>query len=232
MTTITASAAQTWRRSPSRCCRRRTGRITCTRGATSRATAGSRAREKWLEAHGLQHWVEFYTDYGVRLQKRFFGHFLKGEDTGWDAQPPVVLQVRRVDGSFEERAEAGLAAAAHAVDEVPSRRRLGAAGYAAGCRLAASVFRRARRGTGVLDRAARPGSGDHRPAAARLTVASSTTDADLFLTLRVIDPAGRDVTFVSGQDPNGCVGFGWLRASHRETDPERSHAWRPWHTTR
>ena len=26
----------------------------------------------------------FYTDYGVGLQKQFFGHFLKGEDTGWD----------------------------------------------------------------------------------------------------------------------------------------------------
>ncbi len=63
--------------------------------------------QKWLEVHGLQHWVEFYTDYGVRLQKRFFGHFLKGEDTGWDAQPPVFLRARRVDGSFEDRAEAG-----------------------------------------------------------------------------------------------------------------------------
>jgi hypothetical protein len=41
--------------------------------------------------HGLQHWVEFYTDYGVALQKRFFGHFLKGEDTGWDSQPPHSL---------------------------------------------------------------------------------------------------------------------------------------------
>jgi hypothetical protein len=37
--------------------------------------------------------------------KRFFGHFLKGEDTGWDRQPPVHLNVRHVDGSFELRAE-------------------------------------------------------------------------------------------------------------------------------
>ena len=55
------------------------------------------------------------------------------------------------------------------------------------------------------------------PAPARLSVASSSTDADLFLTLRVADPSGRDVAFVSGQDPKGCVGFGWLRASHRKT---------------
>src|SRR5918998_44174 len=35
--------------------------------------------QKWLELHGLEHWTHFYTDYGVRLQKRFFGHFLMGE---------------------------------------------------------------------------------------------------------------------------------------------------------
>ena len=29
--------------------------------------------------HGIEHWTHFYTDYGVGLQKRFFGHFLKGE---------------------------------------------------------------------------------------------------------------------------------------------------------
>ena len=51
--------------------------------------------QKWLEIHGGAHWAEFYTDYGVGLQKRFLGHFLKGEDTGWDKQPKVQVQVRR-----------------------------------------------------------------------------------------------------------------------------------------
>src|SRR5262249_28901999 len=63
------------------------------------------SRHKWLEVHGLEHFTEFYTDDGVALQKRFFGHFLKNQDTGWDEQPPVQLNVRRVDGSFERRAE-------------------------------------------------------------------------------------------------------------------------------
>src|SRR6185437_6631124 len=47
------------------------------------------APRKWLEVHGGAHWEEFYTDYGAELQKRFFGYFLKGEDTGWDKEPPV-----------------------------------------------------------------------------------------------------------------------------------------------
>ena len=67
--------------------------------------AARRLGEKWLEVHGLEHFAEFYTDYGVALQKRFFGHFLKGEDTGWDRQPPVQLNARHVDGSFELREE-------------------------------------------------------------------------------------------------------------------------------
>ena len=41
----------------------------------------------------------------MALQKRFFGHFLKGADTGWRKQPPVYLNVRRVDDTFEQRAE-------------------------------------------------------------------------------------------------------------------------------
>jgi predicted acyl esterase len=186
--------------------------------------------QKWLEVHGLQHWVEFYTDYGVRLQKRFFGHFLKGEDTGWDAQPPVVLQVRRVDGSFEERAEAGwplprtkwtrfhLDVASGRLAMQPDAASQSATFDALGEGL---VF-----WTDPLEQDLEITG----PAAARLTIASSTTDADLFLTLRVIDPSGRDVTFASGQDPHGCVGFGWLRASHRKTAPGRSLAYRPWHT--
>src|SRR4029077_4058693 len=60
--------------------------------------------EKWLEVHGLEHWTEFYTDYGRALQKRFFDHYLKGADNGWERQPRVLLQVRHVD-RFVPRAE-------------------------------------------------------------------------------------------------------------------------------
>ena len=63
------------------------------------------SKQKWLECHGIEHWTHFYTDYGVALQKRFFGHFLKGEDTGWDKQPPVQLNVRHPGEKFVLRNE-------------------------------------------------------------------------------------------------------------------------------
>ncbi len=63
------------------------------------------SEQKWLEAHGSTHWAHFYSTYGEALQKRFFAHFLKGEDNGWDRQPRVQLQVRHPGEKFVERHE-------------------------------------------------------------------------------------------------------------------------------
>ena len=52
--------------------------------------ARAASKEKWLEVHGGSHWAPFYTDYGVKLQKRFFDHFLKGKDNGIEDGPPVL----------------------------------------------------------------------------------------------------------------------------------------------
>ena len=187
------------------------------------------SRHKWLEVHGLEHFTEFYTDYGVALQKQFFGYFLKDQDTGWDKQSPVQLNVRHVDGSFERRAEREWPLARtkwtklhlHAQDrtlsEEPPADRASAdfEALGEGLTFTAEPFTEATEITG--------------PAAARLVVSSTTADADLFLTLRVLDPHGNDITFISALDPAGVVGMGWLRASHRAVDPDRSLPHRPWH---
>jgi hypothetical protein len=68
------------------------------------------------------------------------------------------------------------------------------------------------------------------PLAATLYVSSATEDADLFLVLRVFDPHGQEVTFAGALDPNTPIAQGWLRASHRHLDPERSLPYRPYHT--
>jgi predicted acyl esterase len=72
------------------------------------------------------------------------------------------------------------------------------------------------------------------PVAAKLFVSSDTSDADLFLVLRVFDPSsgslGKEVVFVGSNDPRTPVGLGWLRASHRKLDQTKSLPYRPWHT--
>ena len=63
------------------------------------------SKQKWLEAHGIEHWTHFYTDYGREQQLRFFDYFLHGKDTGWSKQPKVLLQVRHPGEKFVGRAE-------------------------------------------------------------------------------------------------------------------------------
>ena len=67
------------------------------------------------------------------------------------------------------------------------------------------------------------------PAAAKLFIASSTRDADVFVTLRAFAPNGREVLFAGAVDPNAPLSHGWLRASHRKLDPTMSLPYRPWH---
>jgi predicted acyl esterase len=190
---------------------------------------GVSSKEKWLEVHGLEHWTEFYTDYGVALQKRFFGHFLKAEDTGWDSQPPVFLNLRAVDGSFVRRGEQEWPLARTqwtklylSADGESFTTEPGEPGQVA--------FDALGRGLTFLTEPLAGPMEITGPCAAKLFVSSSTEDADLFLVIRVLDPDGNDVTFVSAQDPKGVITKGWLRASHRKLDQQRSLPYRPWHT--
>jgi len=190
--------------------------------------ARAASKDKWLEAHGIEHWTHFYTDYGVGLQKRFFAYTLKGEQNGWDRQPRVQLQVRHVD-RFVERHE----------NEWPiartrwTRFHLDPAGHALvseSPRSAASVSYDAF-GDGVTFISAPL---EHEteitgPLAARLFVSSSTTDADLFVVFRVFSPDMREVVFMGAIDPHTPVAQGWLRASHRKLDPKLSTEYRPYH---
>ncbi|MFE3252858.1 CocE/NonD family hydrolase [Streptomyces sp. NPDC059209] len=190
-----------------------------------RAASGA----KWLEMHGHAHWPLFYTDYGVGLQKRFFDRYLKDEPNGWEDRPAVQLQIRHVDATFTERGEDAW--------PLPSTRwtklHLDAAGssLAAGAPAAAASARFAALGDGV-EFSTPPLTEETEitgPLAARLHVSSSTTDADLFLVVRVYGPDGDEVVFQGALDPHTPVAQGWLRASHRRLDPELSTAHRPHH---
>jgi len=66
------------------------------------------------------------------------------------------------------------------------------------------------------------------PMAAKLFVASSTSDMDLFLTLQAHSPDGREVDFEGTLDPRTPLSQGWLRASHRKLDRQKSLPYRPY----
>lgn len=189
---------------------------------------GAASSQKWLELHGREHWTEFYTDYGVALQRQFFDHFLKGEDNGWDKRPPVLLQVRHVDG-FVERAEA----------EWPIARTRWTDFYldAATGRLSRTTpeakgsvsFHALSEGATFWSDPFEQDTEITGPLATKLFVSSTTTDADIFLALRLYDRDRKEVLFVGATDPNCPLSLGWLRASHRKLDATRSLPYRPFH---
>ena len=189
----------------------------------------SPARQKWLEVHGDTHWSLFSAAYGRELQKRFFDHFLKGEDNGWDRTPPVLLNVRHAGGHFERRSEtewplAGTQWTRYYLDA-------GNGTLASGSPPAAGKASYATTGQGLAFRT-RPLAQPTEitgPIAAKLFIESSTSDADLFLVVQVFDPDGEELTFQGALDPNTPIALGWLRASHRRLDAARSKPWQPYH---
>jgi predicted acyl esterase len=188
--------------------------------------AGS--RQKWLEVHGDTHFTHFYSNYGMGLQKRFFGHFLKGDDTGWNRQPKVSLNIRRPGERFTLRAE----------NEWPLARTQWTPYYLHKS-LALSTSPRNESGSLSYDAlgdgltfSTAPMTEELEitgPVAAKLWLSSQSTDADVFLVLRVFDPGGKEATFIGSNDPRTPVGIGWLRASHRKLDQKLSLPYRPWH---
>lgn len=187
------------------------------------------SKQKWLELHGIAHWTHFYTDYGVGLQTQFFDHFLKGKDNGFDRRPPVTLQVRHIPERYVERYE----------DAWPIPRTQWTKFYLGNDGETLSTEKRATE-KAIDYQALGDGLTFSTPAqtqdleitgpmAAKLFVASSTTDADLFLVVRVFDPNGDEITFQGALDPNTPISAGWLRASHRKLDPEKTLPYRPYH---
>ena len=187
------------------------------------------SRQKWLEAHGGSHWESFYTKDGERLQKGFFGYFLKGEPNGWERQPRVELKVRHPGEKFVVRHE----------NEWPLARTQwtrfyldpDTLGLATAPGSAAKTLTYETKGDGLLFQTTLKAPMEITgPAAAKLWLSSDTRDADVFLVLRVFAPNGDEVTFHGSNDPRTPIGLGWLRASHRKLDREKSLPYRPWHS--
>jgi uncharacterized protein len=188
------------------------------------------SQQKWLECHGSEHWTHFYTDYGVALQKRFFGYFLKGEDTGWSKQPKVLLQVRHPGERFHERhehewplartewtkfyldpAQLTMSTAAQISDSSVTY-----AGFGCGVTFLTEPLEHEVEITG--------------PIAAKLWVSSATQDADLFLVVRAFTADLKEVTFQGALDSHTPIAQGWLRCSHRKLDEKLTLPYRPYHT--
>jgi len=188
------------------------------------------SKEKWLEVHGLEHWTEFYTDYGMNLQKKFFGYYLKEEQNGWNNHSKVTIQVRYINDKFALRNE----------NEWPLKNTSWTKFY-----LSPKDLKLEKESKEINSKLTYNNLGDGvtfmtepfledteiiGPVASKLFLSSETEDTDLFLILRLFNEQEQEITFQGALDPKTPLGQGWLRASHRKIDDNLSKHYRPFHT--
>ena len=186
--------------------------------------------DKWLEVHGIEHWTEFYTDYGREIQLAFFDHFLKGKKNGWNERPKVQLQIRHPGEKFVERFEKSWPLeqtqwtkfyldgdSQSLVQEANTKETsLSYKGLSDGLTFMSLPLENEMEITG--------------PMASKLWISSDTVDADLFLVFRIFTPDLKEITYQGALDPHTPIAQGWLRASHRKLDYKKTKSWRPYHT--
>jgi predicted acyl esterase len=191
------------------------------------------SKEKWLLVHGRKKWAHYYTPENVAQLKDFFDHFLKGESTPVTSWPRVRLEVRERYFVGKTRPFSGwpvpetryqklfLDAVDGSLHGGPVSR-LGSVSYSA-------------LGSGPGAHRAQFEFTFREPAALvghmRLHIvmaADTADDMDVFVGLYKFDGEGKFVPFAFYSFfEDGPVALGWLRASHRELDPQRSTEFLP-----
>jgi len=74
---------------------------------TFRAWRSIASEEKWLRIHASLEWPDYYDEANVEDLRRFFDHYLKGEDNGWEETPRVRYSVLDLEGGDRTGLPAG-----------------------------------------------------------------------------------------------------------------------------
>jgi uncharacterized protein len=189
------------------------------------------SKDKWLLVHGRKKWQFYYRPDNVELLRQFFDKFLRGvQGSGVDSWPRVRLETRErfYVGDYRDEADWPLAQtqarplylepeSKTLVGDVPPEE--GAVRYAAATERVEFTHRFGER-TDLIG-----------PMKLHLWVeAEGSSDMDLFVAIQKLDEQGEIVPFsFLNSLEDGPVALGWLRASHRELDPELSTDLQPWH---
>jgi len=189
------------------------------------------SKQKWLEAHPGRHEEWFYLDQGMALQKRFLDHFLKDINNGWNHEPPVLLHLRRpFSTEVEVRKEIDWPLPSTKWTSIYCSASDKALGWHKPVQASQITFDALGNPVTFLSAPLEKETELTGPLSAKLFVSSSTTDADLFVTLQAFSPEGKEVEFQGTIDPHTPLAQGWLRASHRKLDLAQSKPYRPYHS--
>jgi len=74
---------------------------------TFRAWRRIASTDKWLRIHASLEWPDYYDEANVEDLRRFFDHYLKGEDNGWEETPRVRYALLDLEGGDRTGLPAG-----------------------------------------------------------------------------------------------------------------------------
>jgi len=184
------------------------------------------ARDKWLRVHNTQEWPDYY-EYAEDL-RRFFDHYLKGLDNGWEKTPRVRLSILNPGGVDQvNRAEkewplSGIKYEKLYLDASSGKLTNQPAASESSVRYKANDGQ----SEAIFTLTIKNDSDFLGYVKLHLWVETEAAgDADIFVLVHKLDAGGQLLT--------GGFGFvgpdGRLRASHRKLDARRSTAWFPYH---
>lgn len=189
------------------------------------------SRDKWLLVHGQKKWRHYYDPANVALQRAFFDQYLKGDRSGGVADwPRVRLQIRTQgdQGAWRDETHWPLARA----QLTPLHLDATSATLGSDAPVApASARYDAVEGATTFDIRFAEDTELNGSIALNLWVAAEgSDDMDLFVALDKLDADGARVPFAFyALYDDGPLALGWLRASHRALDPQRSTPDQPVH---
>ena len=192
------------------------------------------SKHKWLRIHDGWEWPDYYDPANVEDLRKFFDHFLKGIDNGWEKTPRVRIAIM-------DRAIAAPTNAYRAENEWPLARTRHQPLYLDAASGKMSAAAPAGQACLVYDAMKGQAAFAYRfdrdteltgHMSLRLWVeARGNDDMDLFVVAQKLGPDGKRVPYtVYGVNWVAEPARGFLRASHRELDPERCTPGQPWHT--
>lgn len=191
------------------------------------------SEDKWLYIHGRKEWESYYARENLERQKAFFDYYLKEEDNDWKDTPTVTYEVR--DQFYRGEFKTATSFPLPNTEYTPL--------YLNGKELTLNQNAVSEENTTSYDseneqdevRFSYTFDKDTELVGnmnLKLWVSTDDTDdMDLFAGIKKLDRHGNEVHFPDfNHIENGQVATGWLRASHRELDQEKSTIAQPWHT--
>jgi uncharacterized protein len=191
------------------------------------------SERKWLEAHGRKKWGYYYEAESLKRQEAFFGHFLKDLPTEVSGWPRVRYEVREraFTGTFKPAGDFPLPGTEYAPLYLDAA--AGALRHEAPAEESVAVYdsERAGRWRGRVTFDYRFDTETELVGNSKLRCwmsAPDSDDMDLFVAVQKLDAYGDHVGFpYYAVFEEGPVALGWIRASHRDLDEQRSTPWQP-----